>query len=99
MVEFKSADGYKPTESEEFMNDKMVAYFRAKLMYIKDELSSRNNTETLKEDLQSMKEPDILDRATMEEGASLDLINHLLYFFYRAVNLWYTFLFLNLGED
>lgn len=67
--------GYKPTETEEFMNKSMVEYFRDKLQSSKEKLLSRDDNKILNTDLQSLKEPDMNDRATMEEEASLDLKN------------------------
>ena len=75
MNEFKSIDGYKLTESEEFMNEKMRDYFLSKLLYLKEQLISRDDDTDLKQDLESLKESDMNDRATMEEEAALDLKN------------------------
>jgi len=75
MKEFNSADGYSPSESEEFMSEIMVGYFKSKLNYLKDGLLLRDSDDALVVDLQSLKEPDLNDRATMEEEAALDLKN------------------------
>ena len=42
----KLQEGYKPSEKEEYMNDKQLAYFRSKLIEWKDELIKESN-ETL----------------------------------------------------
>ena len=75
MKEFKSKNGYKPTETEKFMSKKMTEYFYSKLMYMKQNLLDRNSNEYLNTDLKSLKESDANDRATMEEETSLDLKN------------------------
>ena len=73
MNEFKSDNGYKPTEKEEFMSEQMAEYFTSKLLHMKEGLLERNQNSNLDEDLKSMREPDANDRATIEEEASLDL--------------------------
>ena len=64
---------YRPSEDEPFMNAKMRAYFRQKLLDWKAELLHESN-ETL-HDLQevSLSEPDLADRASLEADRSLVL--------------------------
>ena len=64
---------YRPSEDEPFMNAKMSAYFRQKLLDWKAELL-HESTETL-HDLQevSLSEPDLADRASLEADRSLVL--------------------------
>ena len=64
---------YRPSEDEPFMNAKMRAYFRQKLLDWKAELLNES-TETL-QDLQevSLSEPDLADRASLEADRSLVL--------------------------
>lgn len=59
--------GYRPTEAEPFMNEKMRAYFKQKLLLWRDELMQRSlDTLThLKED--SHHEPDDTDQACLDE--------------------------------
>lgn len=66
-------DGYKPSENEEFMNDQQLEYFRAKLSQWKESLinDSRETLSHLQED--SLKEPDIADRASAETDWSVEL--------------------------
>jgi len=64
---------YKPTAKEEFMNERMLEYFRRKLMDWRGELLSASN-----ETLQHLQEggtlePDIADRASIETDRSLEL--------------------------
>jgi DnaK suppressor protein len=64
---------YRPTQSEPFMNPVMRAYFRQKILFWRAEIM-RETGETL-ESLQneSLQEPDIADRATLETDRSLEL--------------------------
>lgn len=76
----KLPEGYKPTEKEEYMNDKQLAYFRHKLLEWKQELldESRETMEHLKEE--NWREPDISDRASLETEAELELKTRNRYF-------------------
>lgn len=64
---------YRPNENEPFMNPKHLAYFRAKLMHWKDDIlrESHETLETLKNE--SLREPDVADRASSETDWSLEL--------------------------
>lgn len=64
---------YKPSNEEEFMNDKQQAYFRHKLLEWKSELlkESAETLQHLQED--SLREPDIADRASSETDWSIEL--------------------------
>ena len=64
---------YRPTEDEEFMNPLQVEYFRQKLLKWRAELlaESSETLATMKHD--SLSEPDITDRATLETDRSLEL--------------------------
>lgn len=66
-------EGYIPSEDEEFMNDKQLEYFRRKLIDWKESIldDSRETLNHLQED--SLKEPDIADRASAETDWSLEL--------------------------
>src|SRR5689334_4388897 len=66
-------DGYRPSESEPFMNERHKAYFRNKLVAWKEEIV-RQNRETLQvlhED--SAQHADLADRATSETDRALEL--------------------------
>lgn len=67
------AHDYKPSDTEEFMNENMKEYFRQKLLAWKDELIRESN-ETL-EHLQeeNNQAPDLADRASMETDRALEL--------------------------
>jgi len=64
---------YKPSNDEEFMNPKMLEYFRQKLLDWKKELL-RESSDTL-EHLQegTVAEPDLTDRASVETERALEL--------------------------
>ena len=64
---------YKPTEDESFMNARQREYFRRKLVGWRDELV-RESTQTLQHLQQdSLQEPDLADRASVESERSLEL--------------------------
>ncbi|HEY9219701.1 MAG TPA: RNA polymerase-binding protein DksA [Phenylobacterium sp.] len=64
---------YRPSEDEEFMNDRQVEYFRKKLLAWKEDIL-RESRETLTH-LQSETEnhPDLADRASSETDRALEL--------------------------
>ena len=66
-------NGYEPSESEEFMNSKQQAYFRAKLEAWKSEILSGSKTtiSNLREDSANL--PDLVDRASAESEKALEL--------------------------
>lgn len=67
------AEGYRPSESEPFMNAKQREYFRRKLLAWKDEIL-RESKETI-QNLQSdnFLHADLADRATSETEKGLEL--------------------------
>jgi DnaK suppressor protein len=64
---------YRPSEDEEFMNDRQLEYFKQKLLDWKEEIL-RESRETLTH-LQSETEnhPDLADRASSETDRALEL--------------------------
>ena len=64
---------YRPSEDEEFMNERQVEYFRQKLLNWKDDIL-RESRETLSH-LQTETEnhPDLADRASSETDRALEL--------------------------
>src|ERR1700681_3949192 len=64
---------YRPSENEEFMNALQLEYFRQKLLRWRIELLEESNEtlQHLKEE--SLAEPDITDRASLETERSLEL--------------------------
>jgi DnaK suppressor protein len=64
---------YRPTEEEEFMNPLQREYFRQRLLSWRAELLAETS-ETLEHlKNESLAEPDIADRATLETDRSLEL--------------------------
>jgi DnaK suppressor protein len=64
---------YRPNEDEEFMNPMQREYFRQKLLSWRSELL-QESSETLKHlQEESLSEPDIADRASLETDRSLEL--------------------------
>jgi DnaK suppressor protein len=71
--EIELPDGYTPSESEEFMNERQKEYFRRKLKAWKDEIlrESRSTLSSLQEDVGTL--PDLADRASTETDRALEL--------------------------
>jgi DnaK suppressor protein len=64
---------YRPNEDEEFMNPMQREYFRQKLLAWRTELL-QESSETLNHlQQESLSEPDIADRASLETDRSLEL--------------------------
>ncbi len=66
-------DDYKPQDSEPFMNERQIEYFRRKLLAWKEDIL-RESKETLN-NLQDENHilPDVADRASSETDRSLEL--------------------------
>jgi len=66
-------DGYTPSESEDFMNEKQRAYFRDKLEAWKDDIlnGSKATISNLREESANL--PDLVDRASAESDKALEL--------------------------
>ena len=73
IITVASASEYRPSEDEEFMNDRQVEYFRQKLLDWKEDIL-RESRETLTH-LQSETEnhADVADRASSETDRALEL--------------------------
>ncbi|SFR78606.1 RNA polymerase-binding protein DksA [Sphingomonas jatrophae] len=66
-------EGYRPSSDEPFMNPRQQAYFRRKLLDWKDAIR-REAKETLAQlQTDSLREPDITDRASSETDWSIEL--------------------------
>ena len=65
--------GYRPSADEEFMNERQQAYFRGKLLEWKEEIlrEARETLQTLQSE--SLREPDVTDRASSETDWSIEL--------------------------
>jgi DnaK suppressor protein len=66
-------DDYAPVDSEPFMNDKQIEYFRRKLINWRGEVleDSRDTIESMKDGTRNI--PDVADRASEETDRSLEL--------------------------
>jgi DnaK suppressor protein len=64
---------YRPSADEEFMNPRQLAFFRKRLLDWKDEIlrESKETLATLQSE--SLREPDITDRASTETDWSIEL--------------------------
>lgn len=65
--------GYVPTADEPFMNARQIVYFRRKLLQWKDDIlrETRETLATLQSE--SLREPDVTDRASCETDWSIEL--------------------------
>jgi len=65
--------GYRPDDSEPFMNERQKEYFRRKLTAWKDEIlrESQSTLSNLQEDIGAL--PDLADRASTETDRALEL--------------------------
>jgi DnaK suppressor protein len=64
---------YRPTDDEEFMNPLQLEYFRQKLMRWREELLAESSETLLHLKEESLAEPDLTDRASLETERSLEL--------------------------
>lgn len=66
-------DDYRPTADEPFMNPRQLEYFRRKLLRWKDDIL-RESAGTLQHlQSESLREPDVTDRASSETDWSIEL--------------------------
>lgn len=66
-------DGYQPSDSEEFMSPVQKAYFLAKLKAWKDAIIEESRATMVQLQVDSLREPDIADRASSETDWSIEL--------------------------
>ena len=64
---------YQPTDDEEFMNPMQREYFRQKLLEWRSQLLRETGETLLSLQNESLNEPDLADRATLETDRSLEL--------------------------
>ena len=64
---------YRPSEDEEFMNPLQLEYFRQKLLRWRAELLAESSETLLHLKEESLSEPDIADRATLETDRFTEL--------------------------
>ncbi|HXY99728.1 MAG TPA: RNA polymerase-binding protein DksA [Stellaceae bacterium] len=64
---------YRPTEAEEFMNPLQLEYFRQKLLRWRAELLAESTETLLHLKEESLAEPDLTDRASLETERAIEL--------------------------
>jgi len=67
------SDDYRPSEDEEFMNPRQLEYFRKKLLKWRSEILADANQTIANLQEETVKEPDIADRASTESERALEL--------------------------
>ena len=67
------ADGYQPSDSEEFMSPVQRAYFLSKLKCWKEAIIEESRATMAQLQVDSLREPDIADRASSETDWSIEL--------------------------
>lgn len=65
--------GYQPSDSEEFMSPVQKAYFLAKLKAWKEAIIEESRATMVQLQVDSLREPDIADRASSETDWSIEL--------------------------
>jgi DnaK suppressor protein len=68
-----STNAYRPSDNEDYMNDRQLAYFRKKLMVWKSEIleGSKETVSVMQKDTEN--HPDLIDRASSESDRALEL--------------------------
>ncbi|MCG8440613.1 MAG: RNA polymerase-binding protein DksA [Caulobacterales bacterium] len=66
-------DDYRPTEDEPFMNERMIVYFRRKLLSWRQDILSESRLTLANLQNQSDPLPDLVDRASSETDRALEL--------------------------
>lgn len=69
----ETADGYRPSPEEEFMNARQLDYFRDKLLAWKSAILRESEGTLAHLQNESLREPDITDRASSETDFSIEL--------------------------
>jgi RNA polymerase-binding transcription factor len=64
---------YRPSDGEEFMNPRQLEYFRQKLLRWRGELLEESSETLIHLKEESLSEPDITDRASLETERALEL--------------------------
>jgi DnaK suppressor protein len=66
-------DGYRPSDAEPFMNQRQLDYFRTKLLAWKEDIVREAQGTLVSLQSDSLREPDVTDRASSETDWSLEL--------------------------
>lgn len=70
---FEAEDGYRPSADEPFMNPRQLEYFRQKLLAWKQSILREAEDTLAHLQNESLREPDITDRASSETDFSIEL--------------------------
>ncbi len=73
MPAYESIDGYRPSADEPFMNPRQLDYFRQKLLAWKASILREAEDTLAHLQSESLREPDITDRASSETDFSIEL--------------------------
>lgn len=73
MIRLSLPSGYRPSEKEPFMGEMQREYFRQKLLRWRAELLHESSQTLVHLQEESLAEPDIADRASLETDRSLEL--------------------------
>ena len=65
--------GYRPSDAEPFMNPKQREYFRRRLLEWRDNLLKESDMTLQHLQEESLQEPDVADRASLETDRALEL--------------------------
>ncbi|MFN7416578.1 MAG: RNA polymerase-binding protein DksA [Alphaproteobacteria bacterium] len=65
--------GYRPSEDEDFMNERQLEYFRRKLQIWKEEILRESRETVAHLQAETENHPDLADRATSETDRALEL--------------------------
>ena len=65
--------GYRPSEDEDFMNERHLEYFRRKLQAWKDDILRESRETVAHLQAETENHPDLADRATSETDRALEL--------------------------
>lgn len=65
--------GYRPSEDEDFMNERQLEYFRQKLQAWKEEILRESRETVAHLQAETENHPDLADRATSETDRALEL--------------------------
>lgn len=66
-------DGYRPSDSEDFMNPRQKAYFLRKLRVWKDAMIDESRATMAQLQVDTLREPDLADRASSETDWAIEL--------------------------
>jgi len=72
-VDHWPGEGYRPSPDEPFMNPRQLEYFRHKLQAWKESILKESQGTLAQLQVDSMREPDITDRASSETDWSIEL--------------------------